>query len=156
MRNTAEEYFLQGYNCAQSVVLAFSHLIKEKSGIDESQLVRMVSPFGGGMGRLREVCGAVSGMLFVLGALEGYDNPKDNTGKTRLYEDVQLLAERFEKENGSIICRNLLGLKEGRENPVPEERSEEYYRRRPCAEMVRSAAEILDDFLHERNYLNNE
>ena len=156
MRNTAEEYFLQGYNCAQSVVLAFSHLIKEKSGIDESQLVRMVSPFGGGMGRLREVCGAVSGMLFVLGALEGYDNPKDNTGKTRLYEDIQLLAERFEKENGSIICRNLLGLKEGRENPVPEERSEEYYRRRPCAEMVRSAAEILDDFLHERNYLNNE
>ena len=126
MRNTAEEYFLQGYNCAQSVVLAFSHLIKEKSGIDESQLVRMVSPFGGGMGRLREVCGAVSGMFFVLGALEGYDNPKDNTGKTRLYEDVQLLAERFEKENGSIICRNLLGLKEGRENPVPEERSEEY------------------------------
>ena len=156
MRNTAEEYFLQGYNCAQSVVLAFSHLIKEKSGIDESQLVRMVSPFGGGMGRLREVCGAVSGMLFVLGALEGYDNPKDNTGKTRLYEDIQLLAERFEKENGSIICRNLLGLKEGRENPVPEERSEEYYRRRPCAEIVRSAAEILDDFLHERNYLNNE
>lgn len=156
MRNTAEEYFLQGYNCAQSVVLAFSHLIKEKSGIDESQLVRMVSPFGGGMGRLREVCGAVSGMLFVLGALEGYDNPKDNTGKTRLYEDIQLLAERFEKENGSIICRNLLGLKEGRENPVPEERSEEYYRRRPCAEMVRSAAEILDDFLHERNYLHNE
>ena len=156
MRNTAEEYFLQGYNCAQSVVLAFSHLIKEKSVIDESQLVRMVSPFGGGMGRLREVCGAVSGMLFVLGALEGYDNPKDNTGKTRLYEDIQLLAERFEKENGSIICRNLLGLKEGRENPVPEERSEEYYRRRPCAEMVRSAAEILDDFLHERNYLHNE
>lgn len=156
MRNTAEEYFLQGYNCAQSVVLAFSHLTKEKTGIDESQLVRMVSPFGGGMGRLREVCGAVSGMFFVLGALEGYDNPKDNTGKTRLYEDVQLLAERFEKENGSIICRNLLGLKEGRENPVPEERSEEYYRRRPCAEMVRSAAEILDDFLHERNYLNNE
>ena len=156
MRNTAEEYFLQGYNCAQSVVLAFSHLIKEKTGIDESQLVRMVSPFGGGMGRLREVCGAVSGMFFVLGALEGYDNPKDNTGKTGLYEDVQLLAERFEKENGSIICRNLLGLKEGRENPVPEERSEEYYRRRPCAEMVRSAAEILDDFLHERNYLNNE
>ena len=156
MRNTAEEYFLQGYNCAQSVVLAFSYLIKEKTGIDESQLVRMVSPFGGGMGRLREVCGAVSGMFFVLGALEGYDNPKDNTGKTGLYEDVQLLAERFEKENGSIICRNLLGLKEGRENPVPEERSEEYYRRRPCAEMVRSAAEILDDFLHERNYLNNE
>ena len=156
MRNTAEEYFLQGYNCAQSVVLAFSYLIKEKTGIDESQLVRMVSPFGGGMGRLREVCGAVSGMFFVLGALEGYDNPKDNTSKTGLYEDVQLLAERFEKENGSIICRNLLGLKEGRENPVPEERSEEYYRRRPCAEMVRSAAEILDDFLHERNYLNNE
>ena len=156
MRNTAEEYFLQGYNCAQSVVLAFSYLIKEKTGIDESQLVRMVSPFGGGMGRLREVCGAVSGMFFVLGALEGYDNPKDNTSKTGLYEDVQLLAERFEKENGSIICRNLLGLKEGRENPVSEERSEEYYRRRPCTEMVRSAAEILDDFLHERNYLNNE
>ena len=156
MRNTAEEYFLQGYNCAQSVVLAFSHLIKENTGIDESQLVRMVSPFGGGMGRLREVCGAVSGMFIVLGALEGYDNPKENTGKIRLYEDIQLLAERFEKENGSIICRNLLGIKERRQRPVPEDRTEEYYRRRPCTEMVRSAAAILDDFLHERNYLNNE
>ncbi|MGN0733914.1 MAG: C-GCAxxG-C-C family protein [Emergencia sp.] len=149
----AREYFLHGYNCTQSVVLAFSDIIRKSAGIEPQALVRVSSPFGGGMGRLREVCGAVSGMLMVLGALEGYDNPEDRQAKTELYRDVQLLAEQFERENGSIVCRQLLGLSERRQNYVPEARTGEYYEKRPCPEMVRSAASILEEYLRERKYI---
>lgn len=149
----AEGCFLQGYNCAQSVVLAFSGILEEKCGIKPDILIRIASPFGGGMGRLREVCGAVSGMFMVLGALEGYDNPKEGKAKADLYRDVQLLAEQFERENGSIVCRRLLGLDERRQSSVPEERTAEYYEKRPCPEMVRCAAAILEKFLRERKYI---
>lgn len=139
----ATEFFLSGYNCAQSVAMAFADLI----GLDEKFVAKAVSPFGGGMGRMREVCGAVSGMYFVLGILYGYDSAADKEGKKRLYEEVQLLADKFRRKNGSIICREIL------KNPSSEttlsERTKEYYDMRPCARMVKSAAELLDEFIKE-------
>lgn len=138
--------FYEGYNCTQAVVLAFSDLID----MDTNQLLMMVSSLGGGMGRLREVCGSVSGMFLVLGTLEGYSDPNDNATKRQLYENVQLLAGEFEQKNGSIVCRELLGMQEKRQEPVPEERTEAYYKKRPCPELVGMAAEIL------QNYIENQ
>lgn len=138
----ARDYFKQGYNCAQSVALAFSDAL----GMDEQTILKCVSSFGGGMGRLREVCGTVSGMFFVLGALRGYSDPKDAEGKKRLYAEVQELAERFRRDNGSIVCRELLGVG-GAEPPVPAARTGEYYKKRPCAELCAYAAGILAEKL---------
>lgn len=146
-KEMAMQNFYEGYNCTQSVVLAFSDLID----IDKNQLLKMVSPFGGGMGRLREVCGSVSGMFFVLGYLCGYSDPKAVDQKTELYSKVQLLAEKFEKEHGSIVCRELLGLNTKREQPVPEARTKEYYSKRPCPEIIGDAAEIIEQFIIENN-----
>ena len=142
----AKQNFLSGCNCPQSVVGAFSDVFEEH-GIDVQTAMYMASPFGGGMGRLREVCGAVSGMLMVLGLLEGYADVSDYDAKKDLYAHVQTLAERFREENGSILCRELLGLAEGPDSSAPERRSDEYYERRPCPELVASAARILGDYL---------
>lgn len=147
-KEKAMNYFLEGYNCSQSVVLAFADLLE----MEPDQLARLSSAFGGGMGRLREVCGSVSGMFIVLGILFGYDDPKENEGKKELYEKVQELAHRFEAENGSIVCRDLLGLSVKSQEPVPEQRSAEYYKKRPCKELVGCAAEILEEFLEEVKY----
>ena len=105
----AAELFLSGYNCAQAVAVAFCDV----TGLEERQAARMASAFGGGMGRMREVCGAVSGMLMVLSYLYGYDTPGDDISKKRLYGEVQELAGAFRAENGSIICREIL------KNPPP-------------------------------------
>lgn len=137
--------FLEGYNCTQSLVLAFEDLI----GMEREQLARIASPFGGGMGRLREVCGSVSGMFQVLGFLYGYDEPGNLEVKKELYARVQELAQRFEERNGSIVCRELLGLSVKREAPTPEARTEEYYKKRPCKELIGMAAEILDEYIRE-------
>ena len=139
----ARDLFLEGYNCAQSVAMAFSDV----TGIDEKLCARLASSFGGGMGRMREVCGALSGMYMVLGVLYGYDNADEKDGKKQLYSDVQALAEKFKGENGSIICREL--LKNPPSNPTPSERTEEYYASRPCVRMVMSAATLLDEFIKE-------
>lgn len=144
----AKSLFMKGYNCSQSVVCAFSDVLD----IDEKMLMRLSSPFGGGMGRLREVCGAVSGMFIVLGLLEGYDDVSDINLKMELYKKVQKLAADFEAENGTIICRELLGLDKGKDSPVPEERTKEYYEKRPCPDKVKSAAKILAKYLNEQNY----
>lgn len=144
-KEKAMNYFQEGYNCSQSVVLAFADLLD----MEQTQLARLSSAFGGGMGRLREVCGSVSGMFIVLGILYGYDDPKEFEGKKALYEKVQTLAQRFEAENGSIVCRELLGLSEKSQEPVPEQRTENYYKKRPCKELVGCAAEILEEFLEE-------
>ena len=141
----AAELFLQGYNCSQAVVLAFA----DKLDLDETVLKKIASPFGAGMGGLREVCGAVTGMYLVLGYLYGYDDPLDRAAKKDLYEKVQLLAKRYEEENGSVICREILGLTEKRTSPEPSERTPEYYRKRPCAAKVASAAGILEEYLRE-------
>lgn len=141
----AEENFLKGYNCTQAVVLAFSEL----HGMEDREAARLSSSFGGGMGRLREVCGAVSGMFLVAGMLYGYEAPKDTQGKKEHYARIQELAKAYEVENGSIVCRELLGLDQEREDPVPQERTEEYYRKRPCPKLVHLAAAILEQYIEE-------
>lgn len=144
----ARQNFLQGYNCAQSVVLAYEDVLKER-GIDASTAAKMASSFGGGMGRMREVCGTVSGMLLVLGLVEGYDEAKAFRAKKELYTTVQELAGAFRDRNDSIVCRELLGLGSDPDTPTPEKRTEAYYRKRPCAELCACAAQILAEHLGE-------
>ena len=139
----AAELFLQGYNCAQAVAVAFSDL----TGLSPAHSAKMASSFGGGMGRLREVCGAVSGMLLVTSLLYGYDKPEDEQEKKELYKLVQSLAGQFREQNGSIVCREL--LKNPPSDPNPSPRTEEYYRQRPCARMVYTATQILDEYIAE-------
>ena len=139
----AAELFLSGYNCAQAVVVAFH----EELGLTESQAARMASAFGGGMGRMREVCGAVSGMLMVLSQLYGYDTPGDDVSKKRLYGEVQELAGKFREKNGSIICREILKNPPSDPNPTP--RTAEFYAKRPCAKMVMTAAGLMEEFMEE-------
>lgn len=141
----AKELFLQGYNCSQAVFAAFCDV----TGIDFNTALMISSSFGGGMGRMREVCGAVSGMFMVAGALYGYDSPKDNKIKSEHYARIQKLAEDFKKLNHSIICRELLGL-EGKDNkPQASPRTTEYYKKRPCSELVCQAAQIMDNYISE-------
>ena len=137
----AAELFLSGYNCAQAVAVAFH----EEMGLTESQAARMASAFGGGMGRMREVCGAISGMLMVLSVLYGYDTPGDDVSKKQLYTQVQELAAKFREENGSIICREILKNPPSDPNPTP--RTAEFYAQRPCARMVLTAARLLEEFM---------
>lgn len=139
----AMDLFKEGFNCSQSVFLAFEDLYK----IDRKTALKLSSSFGGGMGRLREVCGAVSGMFMTAGVLYGYDDPKDYEAKKTHYERIQLLAKEFEERNGSIVCRQLLGLGEGKDIPAPEQRTQEYYKKRPCAELVGMAAAIMEQYI---------
>ncbi|MBR2914007.1 MAG: C_GCAxxG_C_C family protein [Oscillospiraceae bacterium] len=139
----ARELFKQGYNCSQAVLLAFCDV----TGLNEQTALMLSSSFGGGMGRMREVCGAVSGMFMVAGLLYGYSEPHDQAGKTAHYKRIQALAEEFRKENGSIICRELLGLPGGADSHVPEPRTDAYYKKRPCAELVALAARIMDAYI---------
>ncbi len=141
----AKALFLEGYNCAQAVFGAFC----DDLGYDFETAMKLSSGFGGGMGRLREVCGAVSGMFMVFDMKHGYTSPTDKDSKMKLYSHIQELAKRFEKENGSIICRELLGLSEKKSEPVPEDRTKEYYKKRPCAELVQLAADIVDEYLSD-------
>ena len=138
-REIAEQNFLAGYNCAQAVALAFEDVL----GLDRGTLLKLSSSFGGGMGRLREVCGAVSGMFIVAGLLRGYSAPDDPDGKREHYALIQRLAEKFKQQNGSIICRELLGAKLAATTPTPDARTPEYYRSRPCAKLVGDCAEIV-------------
>ena len=136
----AAQLFVEGYNCAQAVAMAFSDLI----GMDEKLTAKMASSFGGGMGRLREVCGAVSGMLLVTGILYGYDVDEGNV-KMGHYKLVQELAGKFREKNGSIICREI--LQNPPSDPVPSPRTEEYYAQRPCVRMVYTAASIMEEYI---------
>ena len=142
---TARNYFLEGYNCAQSIALAYHDVM----GIDKELSATMAAPFGGGMGRLREVCGTVSGMFMVAGFIAPNAQPNDTANKKSCYALVQSLAERFREENGSIVCRELLGLTQQKDDPTPSPRTEEYYHRRPCAEYVAIAARILGEKINE-------
>ena len=148
----AMEYFKQGYNCTQSVVVAF----RDKLNIDFKTAMKLSSSFGGGMGRLREVCGAVSGMFIVAGLLYGYDNPIDKIAKTAHYKLIQDLATEFKKSNGSIICRDLLGLGKGADSPIPDDRTKEYYSKRPCVQLVGMAAEIIESYIIKMEETKNE
>ena len=141
----AYDKFKEGYNCAQAVAIAFADLM----GMDEKTVAMLVSGFGGGIGRLREVCGAVSGMVFVVSMLKGYSDPKADADKKELYAVIQKLAGEFERENGSIICRELLGLSKAEGSPVPEARTAEYYKKRPCQELCRYSADLLEKYIRE-------
>ncbi len=143
-KEKAQKLFLSGYNCAQSVFASFC----EETCLDEKTALRLSSPFGGGMGRMREVCGAVSGMLMVLGMLYGYDETDSYKNKKELYEKVQLLANKFSTEHGSIICREILNLNETHSDPTPEKRTNEYYsKRKSCIDTVGYAAQIMEEFI---------
>ena len=150
-REAAMANFLKGYNCSQSVALAFADMID----IDEATLSKLSSSFGGGMGRLREVCGSVSGMFMVAGLFYGYDGPETGQVKADHYARIQELARRFEEKHGSIVCRELLGLSVRHDVPVPEARTSEYYKKRPCPEIIGDAAEILEQFINEQNEQNS-
>lgn len=134
----AESLFKSGLNCSQSVAVAFC----DEMDMDKELVKRLTIGFGGGMGRMREVCGAVSGMTFVLSAIYVNDD------KAKIYERVQAAANEFKKENGSIVCRELLGLSiKGADSPVPEARTSEYYKKRPCSQLVAMCADILDNYI---------
>ena len=140
----AENLFKEGYNCAQSVVGAFC----EEIGMEFSEAVKIISGFGGGMGRMREVCGAVSGMVFVLGCKFGYNLPTEVALKKELYERIQTVVKAFSETQGSIICRDLLPEKDGADTaPQPSQRTIEYYKRRSCSGCVACAAGILEKYL---------
>lgn len=145
----AMKLFEEGYNCAQAVFLAFEDL----HGLDREKAAALSSSFGGGMGRLREVCGTVSGMFMVAGALYGYSSPKAREEKADHYARIQELAAAFERENGSIVCRELLGLSVKKEEPQPSERTAEYYKKRPCKELVGQAAAIMERYIEEHPVL---
>ncbi len=140
----AIELFKEGYNCAQSVFLAFNDVM----GLDEKTALKLSSSFGGGIARLREVCGAVSGMCMVLGVLYGYDSPTDMDSKKAHYAFIREAADKFKAENGSIICRDILGDPEHGGDPEP--RTDSYYKKRPCAEYVGMCAKIVEDIILEK------
>lgn len=139
----AKENFLNGYNCSQSVLLAF----QEEIGLDPVTAARLASSFGGGMGRLREVCGAVSGMFMVAGILYGYEDPKAFEGKKEHYARIQQLANSFREKHGSIVCREMLGLEQKTDQPTPSKRTEEYYKKRPCGDIIKDAADLMEQYI---------
>ena len=140
----AEELFLSGYNCAQSVFCAFC----EDFGIDFKVGLKMTSSMGGGMGRLREVCGAVSSMFLLVGLKRGYIENNNDEIKANHYKLIQDLADEFKNEFGSILCRNLLG--EDRGSYIPDKRTEEYYKTRPCTEFIEYAAKLTEKIINEK------
>lgn len=136
---TAINFFEEGYNCSQSVFMAYSDIY----GIEPEMAAKLATSFGGGMGRLREVCGAVSGMFLILGLHYPYTDTKDKVTKNTNYKAVQRTAKEFKLIMGSYICADLLKLKHEPQNPNSTERNLDYYKSRPCTNCVRVAAEIL-------------
>lgn len=141
----ARELFRQGYNCSQSVFAAFC----DETKMDVDTALKLSSSFGGGMGRLREVCGAVTAMFMIVGLKYGYTSPQDDVAKAEHYQLLQMLACRFKENNGSYICRELLDV-QGAESPVPEQRTAKYYQTRPCEQLVGNACEILDELIKSK------
>ena len=145
--NKAVELFKEGFNCSQSVVAAFA----DRYGFTREQALRMSASFGGGIGRMRETCGAACGMFLLAGLETGSTDGKDREGKAANYALVQQLAEEFKKRNGALRCADLLGL--SHKAPVvstPEVRTEQYYVKRPCAKIVEEAARIWTEYLESR------
>ena len=141
-KEQAEALFLDGANCAQAVLCAF----EKEVGLDHKTAMMLASSFGGGMGRMREVCGAVSGMFMVAGLLYGYDENSPAGAKAEHYELIRKLAAQFRDKTGSILCRDLLD-KQAIVGGLPAERTPEYYKTRPCAYLVGLAAEITENLI---------
>ena len=154
-KEIARDLFIEGYNCAQAVFAAFCDV----TGLEKDYALRLSSSFGGGMGRMREVCGAVSGMFMVAGILYGYTDPLSDEKKGAHYELIQSLAARFKERTGgdTIICRDLLCMLSVEKKaaadtaPTPTPRTDEFYRARPCLRFVECAAELMDELIAERN-----
>ena len=144
----AEALFRQGYNCAQAVLMTF----EDVTGLPLELSAKIASSFGGGIGRLREFCGALSGAEMVLGLVLGYGTPESGNVKMEHYERVQALAKAFREEQGSWICRDQLHL-EGAENPVPTPRTKAFYEERPCPRLVNTAAKAVSGMLREARKL---
>lgn len=144
----AQKLFRSGYNCAQSVFCAFA----EDLGIDFDTALKLSSSFGGGMGRMREVCGAVSAMFMIAGLKYGYTEPNNKEVKAEHYKRIQYLANKFKAKNGTIICRDLLGA-DADDNPVPSDRTQEYYETRPCERVIGEAAEIIAEYISEHDFI---
>ena len=145
----AVELFMSGYGCSQSVVAAFADLY----GLDETMAKRIAAGFGGGVGRMRMMCGTVSGLVILAGLDCGQTEGDDREGKAACYKVVQELLETFKQRNGSIICVELLGLNGCpvvKTTYVPDERNAEYYKKRPCAQKVESAARIFAEYLERK------
>lgn len=141
----ARALFQQGYNCSQSVAGAFH----EEMGLSLETAMRLSSSFGGGMGGLRNTCGAVTGMFFVAGLLFGYDSPKDDAAKKAHYARIRRLAADFEGCHETIVCRELLKALPGKLQQDPLPRTEEYYKVRPCVRFVETAARLLEQLIAE-------
>ena len=143
--------FKEGYNCSQSVVGAYADIY----GFTQEQALKMSASFGAGIGRMRETCGAACGMFLLAGLETGCTDPKDANGKGANYAVVQDLAAKFSEINGSLICAELLGLREKKDTGIgaptqPQERNAEYYKKRPCVEMVRTAAQLFGEYLDSK------
>lgn len=156
-KEKAERLFREGYNCSQAVFGAFNDIYH----IDDETAFKIASSFGGGMGRMREVCGAVSGMFMVAGMETGATKGSDREGKKHNYDVVQHLAQLFKEKHGSIVCRELLGLdKDGNKidtkNTTPEERTKEYYKKRPCVEIVKDVVELIESELMKNDRKEND
>lgn len=145
----AKANFLKGYNCSQAVLSAFCDV----TGLEEETALRISSSFGGGMGRMREVCGTVSGIFMAAGLIFYNADVPSAQQKSNQYAIVQELARRFKEKNGSIICRELLSGVAADSSPLAEERTETYYKKRPCADLCYDAAEILEGYLIEKGIL---
>lgn len=139
----AAELFESGFNCAQSVFAAYADLF----GMDKETALKLSCPMGGGMGRMREVCGTVSAMSMLSGLKGGNTDPQNEEAKKEAYELVRKMAAEFKEENGSIICRELLGLDGMEASAAPSARTQQYYSERPCTGFVRSAARIVEKYL---------
>ena len=143
----AKELFHLGFNCSQAVFAACADIY----GIDEPTALRLAASFGGGIGRMRQTCGAACGMFLLAGLENGSSIPGDAEGKKNNYTYVQQLANKFKDENGSLICAELLGLAKSAPTPAtPEARTAEYYKKRPCVKMVEEAARIFSEYLESR------
>ena len=143
----AVSLFKEGYNCSQSVVAAFA----DQYGFTEEQALKMSASFGGGIGRMRETCGAACGLFMLAGFETGAVKGDDREGKAANYALVQRLAKEFIKRNGALKCADLLGLSSN--VPIvstPEARTSQYYSKRPCAKMVEEAAKIWSDYMKNR------
>ena len=143
--------FESGYTCAQSVFVTYADLF----GMDRQSALKLASPMGGGVGRMREICGVVSAMALLAGLKEGNTDPENEEGKERIYLLVREMADQFKEKNNSIICRELLGLDHPSDSPTPSARTPEYYKKRPCEQVIGIAAAIMEKYVEEHPLQEN-
>lgn len=139
------DLFREGYNCAQAVAVAFH----KECGLTLDQASNISAPFGGGLGRQREICGAVSGMSMVLGMLHPFALEDKREAKKEIYELTKQKCDTFKESMGSIVCREILGERAGKASSTPEERTEYYYATRPCERCVERAAALVQEYINE-------